>query len=113
VVDHQPLHLAVVAAAPVRAGEERPAYLDLISRQVVAEEPRRADDFAIARVIGDQCAAGVEGILEELAEPVGLGALLGGVLLPDAWVGGDGPERVEVGWPEGAELEEFALEGGV
>jgi hypothetical protein len=61
-------------------------------------------DSTVARVVRDQCAAGVQGFLEELPESVGLGAFLGRVLFPDAGVGRDGEEGVEVSWLEWAEF---------
>src|SRR5438105_4934619 len=62
---HEPLHLAVVATAPVGPGQERPADLDFAALGVVTVEPRRPDDSAIPRVCGEQRAAGRQGVAEE------------------------------------------------
>src|SRR5438874_1075673 len=52
--EHEPLHFSVVDAAPVGAGQERPADLDLALGFVVTVEPRGADDAAVRAVDGDQ-----------------------------------------------------------
>ena len=56
VLEHEPLHLTVVVAAPMRSREERPADLDFAARRVIAVEARRPDDAAVAAIKGDESA---------------------------------------------------------
>src|SRR3954468_16081517 len=53
VVEHQSLDLAIGAAAPVAAGEKRPADLDLAQFGFIAIVPARADD-ASARPVDER-----------------------------------------------------------
>src|SRR5262249_48686796 len=72
VAEHQPLHLAVVGAAPAGPGQERPADLDLAPRLVVAVEPRGPDGAAVLAVDGDQRAGGA-GRIRDCPETPGAG----------------------------------------
>ena len=110
VLEHQPLQLAVVDAAPVEAGQERPADLDLGLRLIVAVEARRSDDQAVGAIDDDQRAAGGQRLVEERAEDLDLVAVAGRVLLPDQRVGGDGVERLPVVGAERAQLQALALQ---
>src|SRR5262249_38226539 len=65
VTEHESLHLAVVGAAPVGPGQERPADLDLPLPFVVAVEARGADDAAVLAVDGDQRATGFQSFAEK------------------------------------------------
>src|SRR5215213_9150936 len=54
VLQHEPLHLAVVAPAPVRSGEEGPADLDLALLCVESVIARRADDAAVLDIVNEE-----------------------------------------------------------
>src|SRR5262249_52884091 len=95
-LEHESLHLAVVAAAPVRPGQERPAALDLAPLRVVAMEPRRSDDPAVSRVARDQGTAGLERLAKEGPKVLLLVAILDGVLLPNERVRSHREEIIEI-----------------
>ena len=109
-LQHQPLHLAVVDAAPVEPGEERPPNLDLGLRLIVAVKPRRSDDQAVGAIDDDERAAAGERLVEEGAEDLELVAVAGRVLFPDQRIGGDRVERLPVVGPQRAQLEALALQ---
>src|SRR5437667_9365709 len=58
VPQHEPLHLAVVAATPLGSGQKCPADLDLASFLVVAVEARRPNHLLSVGINGDQGTAG-------------------------------------------------------
>lgn len=111
--EHEAFEFAVVAAAPVGAGEEGSADFDFGNGGVALGVAGGADDFLGLVVDDDEGAFGGEGGFEELFEEGLLVARGDGVLFPDFGVGGDGEEGGVVGEHEGAEGEEGAGEGGL
>src|SRR5262245_15940456 len=95
-VEHEPLHLAVVPATPVRPRQERPADFDLAARLVVVGVARRPDDSSVAPVDCDQRPSRFECASEELPEDEFLVALVVRMLLPDQRIRSDGIQRVPV-----------------
>src|SRR5262249_18956938 len=83
VLQHEALHLAVLAAAPEGAREKAPTDLEDATLGVVAVVARRADDAAGRPLDRHERAAGVEGVLEELPERRFLTAVRFRMLLPD------------------------------
>ena len=92
--EHELLHLAIVRAAPVRAGQEGPADFNFALVLVVGVKSRRANDSAGFVVDGEERAAGVEGILEEFLEDVLLIAVGTGMLFPDEGIASNGEKIV-------------------
>src|ERR687890_666599 len=82
VFEHESLHLAVVAAAPVRPREERPPYLDFTLLSVVRGEAGRADEAARRGVHDDEGPARLHSPAEELPEDILPVAVARRVLLP-------------------------------
>src|ERR1051325_81287 len=106
VAKHQTLELAVVAATPVRSRQKRPADLDLAARLVIAEVARRSDDAAGGAIDHREGAARLHRALKEALEDLFLVSIRLRMQLPDARVGGDGIELIEVAGPQWPELEQ-------
>src|SRR5580765_8870974 len=83
-VEHEPLHLAVVLATPMRPGEKGPADFDLIGRLVIAVKARRSDRPTGSCFHRKEGSPGVQRLLKEAFEASRLGTGLVRVLLPDA-----------------------------
>lgn len=97
----------------MRAREEGPADLDFAVGGIVAVETRRADDFAITAIDGDEGSAGFQSLAEELVKDLILVTIAGGMLLPDQRIGGDRVEFAIIVRAKRAELDEFAAQGGL
>jgi hypothetical protein len=103
VLEHQPLHLAIVMPTPMRPGEKGPADFDLAGRLIIAVKARRSDDPSGRGFRREQSSPRVQRLLEEGVEAIGIGPSLVRVLLPDRWVGGNREELIVVGWRQRAE----------
>jgi hypothetical protein len=110
---HEPLHLAVVSATPMRPREKRPTDLHFAPAFVEGVEPRRTDDAARGSVDGNQSAPRVHRLLKETAEPLGLAAVFHRVLLPDERIRGHSKERVEIVRSKRSQFDEFTFQSGL
>lgn len=100
---HQPFHLAVVNAAPMRSREKRPTDLNLASHGIVAMKPRQTDDAIVFMVQRDQGAAGLKRFIKKLSKHVGFVTVRVWMLLPYQRVGSDGIQLFEIvssQWPQ-------------
>ena len=110
VLQHQPLHFAVVATAPVGSGQERPADLHFVSLSVVPVKSRGADHPLRDRINGDQCSAGRQCLVKEHPEACDLVAGFVRMLLPDQRVGSDRVQVIMVLRTKRPELDEISLQ---
>ncbi len=110
VLQHQPLHFAVVATAPVGSGQERPADLHFVSLSVVPVKSRGTDHPLRDRITGDQCAAGRQCLVKEHPEACDLVAGFVRMLLPDQRVGSDRVQIIVVLRTKRPELDEISLQ---
>src|SRR5262245_38223746 len=69
-MQHEGFHLTVVRAAPIGAGEKRPADLDLAPDGVVACVARRADDHPRRAIEDGKCSARFQRLVEKLMEHI-------------------------------------------
>jgi hypothetical protein len=110
VLQHEALHLAVVPATPMGAGQERPPDLDLALFFVIAVEPRRSDNPLRRKISGDQGSAGRHGLLKKRAEDFFFVAIPDRMLLPHERVGSHLIEIIEVLGAKRPEFDEFAFQ---
>ncbi len=112
-LQHEPLHLAVVATAPVVAGQEGPTDLNDAALRVIAVVAGRSDDVAGGSIERDERATGREGLLEERSEWGLLIAISVWMLFPDERIRRDSEQRLEVVGTQGPQLEELSEEHGL
>ena len=110
---HEPLHFAIVAAAPVGSSQERPADFYFAPLTIVTVKPRRSDDPAISPVDCDQRTGRFQRFTEKSAELLLLVAVRRRMLLPNVWVRSHREEIVEIRGLERPESEELAFEHGL
>ena len=101
-LEHEPLHLAVVRPTPMRPGEKGPADFDLVGRLIIAVKARRPYDSTRRGFHRKQGSAGIQRLLEEGLEARRLAAGLVRVLRPDQGVGSNREELIVIGWGQGA-----------
>src|SRR5262249_34477664 len=99
-----------IGPAPVRPGQERPAYLDLAFRFVVAVESRGPDDAAVLAVDGDQGAPRFHGFAKEDLENLFLVSVIARMLLPNKRISGNRVQVVEILRAKRSEFEEVAFQ---
>src|SRR3569623_1889696 len=95
-VEHQPLHLAIIAPAPILAREEGPADLYLArlgTLEIVTRTPAHRARRAVYR---DQHSARGETVGEEFTEHRLLPAVVRGVHFPDQRVARDREQSIEI-----------------
>lgn len=112
-IEHEPLHLAVVLPSPVRAGQKRPADLDLGALLAVGVKARRTDDSPVEEIQRDESTAGLQRCREEPTKdllPVTIGFR---VLLPEERIGRNGEEVSPVLGAKRAKLEKATPERGL
>ena len=109
-LEHQPLHLAVVATAPIGARQERPADLDFAPLPIVTVEPRRPDDPALLCLAGHQCTPRSQRLAEEDPELIFFVAVVIGMLLPDERVSSDREKLVEIGGSKRPQFKELTCQ---
>src|SRR2546421_7001093 len=95
-VEHEPLHLSVVGATPMRARQKRPADLDLALLGVESKVPRRAYGPLRLPVYDDKRSPRIQCSLKELFEDALFPPIIGGVLLPYHGIGGDQKQVVPI-----------------
>src|SRR5437016_2209814 len=103
-INHQALHLAVVAPAPVRASQEGVANHHLIARNSMV--PRCPDDLLFSSSDHRQRAAGLEGFVEEYLESGWMGPGGIGVLCPDQRIGRDPIKAVVICCCQGSQAKQ-------
>ena len=113
VLEHEVLHLTVVAPSPVGPREEGPADLDLPACGVVRVKAGRSDDAASLRIQREQRAARGDRFVEERPEDGRPIAIRRRVLFPDQRIRCDREERLEVFSPKRPELEKVSLQCGL
>jgi hypothetical protein len=101
-LEHEPLHLAIVLPTPMRPSEKGPADLDLIGRLIIGAKARRSYHLTGRGFHRKQRSPGVQRLPEEGVEASGLGATLVRMLLPDQWVGSNREELIVIGWGQRA-----------
>src|SRR5262245_46724397 len=79
---HQPFHLAVVNAAPVRPGQETPANFHLALQAIIAMKPGRSNHLAILQITGTQRSSGVHRLPKKRPKHLRLIAITVRMLLP-------------------------------
>ena len=108
VSQHQLLHFTIVAAAPVRPRQKRPADLDFAALGVVTVKSGRANDATVGSVERDKCAGRFQCFTEEIAKDFLLMPIASGVLLPYQRIASDRVQTIEIFWPQRIELYELS-----